>query len=249
MSTRTFCRHTLTFATKACCARTLFKAKFLFGLVLNTLPAESETYNALVVMVCSGERSTRSTQHITERDTAQTECILTRLVITARPDCRSVSSHEKRNNIAQHPCIASVPSCVVEPRVARTLPVVPEPTLRADIEYLHDFATESFWTNVHTMESSRTRLACCRGAHGPWHGIGNVVFIAVLLCVCSTFSSCVFFFFASGVILELQAVLLGWSIRSASTHHLSAAIAQCRERWVPLPLSASCLLLLKRSRE
>ena len=126
----TTCRHTVTIATKVCCARTRFKAKFLFRLVLNTLPAESETYNTLVVMVCSGERSTRSTQRITECDTAQTERILTRLVITARPDSRSVSSHEKRNHTAQHPCIASVPSCVGEPRVARTLSVVPEPTLR-----------------------------------------------------------------------------------------------------------------------
>ena len=119
-------RHTVTFATKVCCARTLFKAN---GLVLTTLPAESETYNALVVMACSGERSTRSTQRITERDTAQSERILTRLVITTRHDSRSVSSQE--NNIAQHPCVASVPSCVVEPRVARTRSVVPEPTLRA----------------------------------------------------------------------------------------------------------------------
>ena len=76
------------------------------------------------------ERSTRSTQRITECDTAQTERILARLVITARFDGRSVSSHEKRNNKAQYPCIASVPSCVVEPRVARTLSVVLEPTLR-----------------------------------------------------------------------------------------------------------------------
>ena len=105
------CRHTVTIATKVCCARTLFKAKLLLGLVLNTLPAESETYNALVVMVCSGERSTRSTQRITERDTAQTERMLARIVITARPDCCcSLSSHEKRNNTAQHPGIASVSS-------------------------------------------------------------------------------------------------------------------------------------------
>ena len=67
----TTCRHTVTIAWKVCCARTLFKAKFLFLLVLNTLLAESETYNALVVMVCSGERSTRSTERVTERDTAQ----------------------------------------------------------------------------------------------------------------------------------------------------------------------------------
>ena len=79
------------------------KPSFSLGLVLNTLPAESETCNALVLMVGSGERSTRSTQRITERDTAQTERILTRLVITARPGSRSVSSHEKRNNSAQHP--------------------------------------------------------------------------------------------------------------------------------------------------
>ena len=129
----TTCRHTVTFATKVCCARTLFKAKFLFRLVLNTLPAKSMTYNALVVMVCSGERSTRSTQRITECDTAQTERILTRFVITSRPDSRSVSSHEKRSNTAQHPCNASVPSCVVEPRVTRTLSVAPETTLRARV--------------------------------------------------------------------------------------------------------------------
>ena len=35
----------------------------------------------------------------------------------------------RRNNIAQHPCIASVPSGVVEPCVARTLSVVLEPKL------------------------------------------------------------------------------------------------------------------------
>ena len=72
----TTCCHTVTFATKVCCARTRFTAKSLFQLVLNTLPAESETFNALVVMVCSGERSTRSTERTTERDTAQTERIL-----------------------------------------------------------------------------------------------------------------------------------------------------------------------------
>ena len=119
----------VTFATKVCCARTRFKDKFLFQLVLDTLPAESETYNALVVMVCCGERSTRSTERITERDTAQTERILDKTCDHSTPwDSRSVSSHVKRNNIAQHPCIASVPSCVGECRVARTLSVVPEPT-------------------------------------------------------------------------------------------------------------------------
>ena len=109
----------------------MFKAKSQFRLVLDTFPAEPETYNAMVVVVCSGERRTRSTQRITERDTAQTERILTRHVISSRPDSCSASSHEKRNNRAQHPCIASVSSCVVEPRVTRALSVVPEPTLRA----------------------------------------------------------------------------------------------------------------------
>ena len=90
-------------------------------------------------MLCSGERSTRSTQRITERDTAQTERILTRLVIAARSDSRSVSSHEKRNNVAQHPCVASVPSCVGERRVARTHSVVPEPTLRPDWQKKSDW--------------------------------------------------------------------------------------------------------------
>ena len=127
----TTCRHTVTFATKVCCARTLFKAQASLWDCCLTRYLQSLRHNALVVMVCSGERSTRSTKRITECDAAQTERILTRLVLTARPDCRSVSSHEKRNNIAQHPCIASVTFCVVEPRFARTLSVVPEPTLRA----------------------------------------------------------------------------------------------------------------------
>ena len=138
----TACQHTVTFATKVCCARTRFKAKILFRLVLNTFPAESETYNALVVMVCSGERSTRSTERITERDTAQTERILDKTCDHSSPlDSRSVSSHEKRNNIAQHPCIPSVPSCVVEPGVTRTLSVVPEPTLSACFENIFTFVT------------------------------------------------------------------------------------------------------------
>ena len=54
----TTCRHTVTFASKVCCDRTLFKAKFLLQLVLSTLLAEPETHNALVVVVCSVERST-----------------------------------------------------------------------------------------------------------------------------------------------------------------------------------------------
>ena len=117
----TTCRHTVTFATKVFCDRALFKAKFLFRLVLYTLTAESETYNALVVMICSRERSTRSLRRITERDTAQTERILTRLVITTDALMAVLyrAMRKERNNIAQHPCVASVPSCV-EPRVART---------------------------------------------------------------------------------------------------------------------------------
>ena len=94
----TTCRHTVTFAAKVCCARTRFKAKFLFRLVLYTLPAESETDNALVV-VCCGERRTRSTERITERGTAQTERILDKTCDHSTPlDGRSLSSYEKRNN-------------------------------------------------------------------------------------------------------------------------------------------------------
>ena len=103
---------------------------------------QSLRHNALVVMVCSGERSTRSTQRITERDTAQTERILTRLVITTRPDSRSVSCMRKENNIAQHPCIASVPSCVVEPRVSRT----PQLFLSPHFAHLPSFFIFQFFT-------------------------------------------------------------------------------------------------------
>ena len=43
----------------------------------------------------------------------------------------SVSSHENENNIAHHPCIDSVPSCVLlSTRVRCTVFVVTEPTLR-----------------------------------------------------------------------------------------------------------------------
>ena len=54
----------------------LIPVKFLFVSV-NTLPAERETSNALVG-IWSEERSTPS---ITERDSAQTERVLTRLVV------------------------------------------------------------------------------------------------------------------------------------------------------------------------
>ena len=81
---------------------------------------------------------------------------------------------------------------------------------------------------------ARTRLACCRGAHGPLHGIrpssvtGERVgqdrlreyFVLLRLCGVSPPLSHPAFF-ASGVSQELQAVL-GWSIRSASTHHFPA---------------------------
>ena len=118
----TTCRHTGNrLLRKSVAPERCSRPSFSFGWCLTRYPAKSMTYNALVVMVCSGERSTRSTQRITECDTAQTERILTRFVITSRPDSRSVSSHEKRSNTAQHPCNASVPSCVVEPRVTRTL--------------------------------------------------------------------------------------------------------------------------------
>ena len=75
-------------------------------------------------------------RNVTPHRLTQTERTLTRLVITARPDSRTVSSHEKRNDIAQHPCIASVSSSVGEPRVARTLSVVPEPTWPMVAEHL-----------------------------------------------------------------------------------------------------------------
>ena len=55
---------------RKCCS----KSSFSLLLLLNTLPAEPE-FNALVV-VWSGERSTRSTTRITKRDTAQTQRIL-----------------------------------------------------------------------------------------------------------------------------------------------------------------------------
>ena len=61
----------------------VFPAKFLL-VSLNTLLAEYETSNALVV-VWSGERSTLRT---TERDTAQTERILMRLVDTSSLESR-----------------------------------------------------------------------------------------------------------------------------------------------------------------
>ena len=71
-------------------------AKFLLVL-LGTLPAEHETSNALVVVWSGG----RSTLRITERDTAQTECILMRLVDTSSLDSRLHQSSKRV--FARHP--------------------------------------------------------------------------------------------------------------------------------------------------
>ena len=59
-----------------------------------------------------------STKRTTEPDTAKTERALTRLVdhrISGQP-----SASVKQNSVSQHPCVESVPSCVVLARVART---------------------------------------------------------------------------------------------------------------------------------
>ena len=116
------------------------------------------------------------------------------------------------------------------------------------------------------------------GPTGPWHGIGpssvteeggpgrkQFLYVAVLLCVCSTFASCVFF--ASGVILELQAVLcdgqLGavvYIISSAATCKLLRTGEEMKARsgslfWRnvmadgSLPHNANCRLRLNRPRE
>ena len=62
----------------------------------------------------SGARNERTT----EPDIAQTERVLTRLVDTASLDSRL---HQVEQRVfPQHPCIESVPSCVVLARVART---------------------------------------------------------------------------------------------------------------------------------
>ena len=76
----------------------VFPAKFLF-VSLNTLPAEHETSDALVV-VWSGERSTL---RITERDSVQTERIFMRLVDTSSLDSRLHQSSKR--------VFAPVPSC------------------------------------------------------------------------------------------------------------------------------------------
>ena len=65
-------------AMEVCCAEVLFQPSFSLGL-LNTLPVEDETSNALVVVWFGN----RSTLRITGRDTAQTERILMRLVNTS----------------------------------------------------------------------------------------------------------------------------------------------------------------------
>ena len=83
------CRHTVTSATMVCYAEVMFQS-------VNTLPAEQETSNASVV-IWSGEWSTPST---TERNTAQSERVLTRLVVQGEfPDGRLYRS------LAHHPCM------------------------------------------------------------------------------------------------------------------------------------------------
>ena len=75
-------RHTEPFATKVYCARTLVKDTLLFWM---------------------------RTEHTTHRgNTAQTERIPTRLVITTRPGSRPASSHEKRNNTTSLYCVCFI---------------------------------------------------------------------------------------------------------------------------------------------
>ena len=93
------------------CAEELFQATFLLVLLLNTLLAEPE-FNALVV-VWSGERSTRSMTRLTERDTSQIERILDNTCDHSTPLDSRLFCHEKENSIAHHPCIDSVPSCLL----------------------------------------------------------------------------------------------------------------------------------------
>ena len=85
-------------------------AKFLL-VSLNTLPAQHETPNVLVV-VWSGEQSAL---RITERDTAQTERILMRLVDTSSLDSRLHQSSKRV--FARHPCSMEITS----KRVSRKL--------------------------------------------------------------------------------------------------------------------------------
>ena len=60
------------------------------------------------------------------------------------------------------------------------------------------------------------------GGPGPSPRVKSVLFFCGFSCVSAPLLHPTFLLFASGVILELQAVL-GWSIRSAATHHFSAA--------------------------
>ena len=87
------CRHTVTFASMVCYAEVLFQSSYVLVSV-STLPAEHETFNALVG-IWSEERSTPS---ITKRDSAQTERVLTRLVVhSPSPRQPSVSSQRSEN--------------------------------------------------------------------------------------------------------------------------------------------------------
>ena len=73
---------------RKCCS------KFFFVLLLHTLPAKPE-FNVFVV-VWSGERSTRSTTRITERDTAQTERILDKTCDRTPLDSRLYQAMRKK---------------------------------------------------------------------------------------------------------------------------------------------------------
>ena len=80
-------------AAAVCCAEVLFQSSFLVS--LSVLPG-----------VLHAEWSTKRT---TEPDTAQTECVLTRLVDTASLDSRL--RHSRKRVFARHPCIEPVLSC------------------------------------------------------------------------------------------------------------------------------------------
>ena len=113
------CRHTVTFVCHdGQLHRSVVPVEFLLVSV-NTLPAEHETSSALVVR-WSEERTTPSN---TERDSAQTERVLTRLAVhSPSPRQQSVSQVKKRVLHTIHEVIVS--SSVVFSRVARTTHMV-----------------------------------------------------------------------------------------------------------------------------
>ena len=134
---------------EVCCSEVIFQPSFSL-MLLNTLPVEDETSNALVC----GMVWERSTLRITGRDPAQTERILMRLVDTSSPDgCL----HQSRKRVfPRHPCFEPVLSCCLCQRCTHNSMILLSPY------FARGSGAPGYSVLIHGSTSCRQLKSCLR---------------------------------------------------------------------------------------